>query len=75
MSRRRAAPLAERGEFLHSEFARERKHRIEHTAHMSGIQEETVTSIPERIFRIIDKVFGKQHIDEVRSTHCTTRMP
>ena len=41
---------------------------------MTRIQEETVTSFPIRIHRVILKIFRVKHIDEISSTHGATRV-
>ena len=41
---------------------------------MSGIKEETVSSFPLRIFRVVLKILRIKYIDEVRTTHGTSRM-
>ena len=75
MSRCRAVPLAELSEFVHRELACESHGGIEHCAHMSRVEEETVASLPERILRIIHEVLRIEHVHKVSTAHSTARMP
>ena len=74
MSRGRGTPLAQGSEFIESELAAETKLGIEHRSHVSRIEEETVTGLPVRVFRIVPEILGIEDIDEVRSAHRSARM-
>ena len=68
------APLAELLDVLDREFALERQRTVEHGAHVSGVQVEAVAAGPCRVFRVIDKILTEEHVDEVSTTHGTTRV-
>ncbi len=74
MSRCHAAPLTELSQLFGCEFAGEGKYAVKHRRHVSRVKEETIAGNPLRIFGVVDKVFCKECIDEIGSTHGTARV-
>ena len=70
----RRTPLAELLELFKAVLSDERKLCVEHRCHMSRIEEETVTSSPIRVLRIILEELGIEDVDEVSATHRSARM-
>ena len=71
MACRRSSPLTKLCEFVKSELASKAKLSIEHWCHVARVEEETVTTNPLGIFRIVLEVLGIKYINEIRTTHST----
>ena len=67
-------PLAELLQFVECEFALKSKCAVEHRRHVAWIKEETVSAFPFEVVRIPYEEFREQYIDEVSTSHCTTRV-
>ena len=74
MARGGGAPLAQLFQFIQCELTDKRQLGIEHGSHVAGVEEETVSSFPFRISRVVLQKFRVQYIDEIGTTHCTARV-
>ena len=74
MSGSDAAPLAELLQVIKSVTACTRQYGIEHRRHVTRVEEETVTSLPARVLRVIYEKFREKHIDEIGTAHSTARV-
>ena len=74
VSRRRAAPLTESGQFVHFEITRQRQHRIQHRGHVARIEEKTVAERVTRVFGIVVQVFRIENVYEIGTAHCAAGM-
>ena len=74
VSRRRAAPLTESGQFVHFEITCQRQHRIQHRGHVARIEEKTVAERVTRVFGIVVQVFRIENVYEIGTAHCAAGM-
>ena len=69
VSRRHAAPLAQRLQVFGRIVPGQRERRIEHRRHMARIEEETVTVGISHIIGVVTQKLGEEHRDEIRAAH------
>ena len=74
MTRRYASPLTKILQVLQRELTRQTELGIQHRSHVTRIQEETVTSLPTRVLRIVLEKLAKEDVDEVCATHRSARV-
>ena len=69
-----ATPLTELTQLVHREMTCQCQHTVQHRRHMTRIQEETIAERISRIVGIVTQKLRIEHIDEIGTTHCTTRV-
>ena len=69
VTRRHAAPLAQRLQIFGRIVPGQRQRRIEHRRHVARIEEETISVGVRRIVRIVAQKFGIEHRHEVGAAH------
>ena len=67
-------PLAQVLQILQRVLADEAELRVEHRSHVTGIEEETVATLPCGILGVVNEEFTVQGVDEVSTTHGTARV-
>ena len=68
------APLTQLLQFVHSEVTGHCELCVQHGRHVTGIQEETVATFPQRILGVVVQVLAIKYRNEICTAHSTSGM-